>query len=260
MDTYKIIPLCLGRIWRPRSNMVYGSGDDTVTAYPLISYYIEGNGHQIIVDTGGTAPNGEKWMPYERKSDEGMEAQLKKTGVDPGDIDTVILTHLHWDHAGNNGLFANAKFYVQRLECEDLNRPGVDTAVVSKTSYIPVDGDKELYPGIRLILAPGHSAGMQCVLVSVAQGRYLLTGDLIPLYENWEADPKIPNGGMYDLEVITESIRKVEKICDQILPGHDGRVFERLVMKKTVRGNERSVVPKSPEQWKRLKIAPEYYE
>ena len=43
MDTYKIIPLCLGRIWRPRSNMVYGSGDDTVTAYPLISYYIEGN-------------------------------------------------------------------------------------------------------------------------------------------------------------------------------------------------------------------------
>ena len=236
MDTYKIIPLCLGHIQRPRSNMVYGCGDDTVTTYPLISYYIEGNGHKIIVDTGGTAPDGEKWMPYERKSNESMEMQLKKIDVDPMDIDTVILTYLHWDHAGNNGLFANAKFYVQRLECADLNQPGVDTAVVSKTSYIPVDGDKELYPGIRLILAPGHSAGMQCVLVSAGQGRYLLTGDLIPLYENWEADPKIPNGGMYDLEVITESIRKVEKICDHILPGHDNIVFERLCHEATVKG------------------------
>lgn len=74
------------------------------------------------------------------------------------------------------------------------------------------------------------------MLVSAGQGRYLLTGDLIPLYENWEADPKIPNGGMYDLEVITESIRKVEKICDHILPGHDNIVFERLCHEATVKG------------------------
>ena len=197
-----------------------------MTEYPLISYYLEGKDHKIIVDTGGTAPDGRRWMPYERTEKQSMEVQLERLGVDPLDIDTVILTHLHWDHAGNNGLFSRAVFYVQRLECADYNQPGVDVGTMSQTQYTPVDGDLELYPGIALILTPGHSVGSQCVLVSTEDGDRLLTGDLAPTYENWEAQPKIPNGGMYDYDIIMKSMRKAEKICSHILPGHDSRVFE----------------------------------
>lgn len=225
MSIYKVIPLCLGHIQRPKTNMVYNCGDTTLTDFPLISYYLESAEHKIIVDTGGTAPDGKKWMPYQRRDQESMESQLAAIHVDPKDIDTVILTHLHWDHAGNNELFTNAKFYVQKKECEDFHQPGVDAEVVARTEYTLVDGDVELYPGIQLILAPGHSPGMQCVLVSTDSGKKMIMGDLIPMYENWEAEPKIPNGGFYDLEVIRNSVKKTAGLCDEILPGHDHKVF-----------------------------------
>ena len=222
---YKITPLCLGHIQRPKTNMIYQCGDSSIQDFPLIAFYLENDEHKIRVDTGGTAPDGKKWMPYQRSDNESMEAQLAAIRVDPKEIDTVILTHLHWDHAGNNTLFPNAIFYAQRFECENLEQPGVDVFEVSKTVYMPVDGDTILFPGIRLVLTPGHSRGSQCVIVDTIDGEVGITGDLIPTYENWEADPKIPNGGNYDIEIITKSIEKIGHLCKKILPGHDNKVF-----------------------------------
>ena len=222
---YKITPLCLGHIQRPKTNMIYQCGDSAIQDFPLIAFYLENDEHKIMVDTGGTAPDGKKWMPYQRSDNESMEAQLAAIRVDPKEIDTVILTHLHWDHAGNNTLFPNAIFYAQRFECENLEQPGVDVFEVSKTVYMPVDGNTILFPGIRLVLTPGHSRGSQCVIVDTIDGEVGITGDLIPTYENWEADPKIPNGGNYDIEIITKSIEKIGHLCKKILPGHDNKVL-----------------------------------
>ena len=196
---YKITPLCLGHIQRPKTNMIYQCGDSAIQDFPLIAFYLENDEHKIMVDTGGTAPDGKKWMPYQRSDNESMEAQLAAIRVDPKEIDTVILTHLHWDHAGNNTLFPNAIFYAH--------------------------GDTILFPGIRLVLTPGHSKGSQCVIVDTIDGEVGITGDLIPTYENWEADPKIPNGGNYDIEIITKSVEKIGHLCKKILPGHDNKVL-----------------------------------
>ena len=149
------------------------------------------------------------------------------------DIDIVLLTHLHWDHASNNHLFPNARFVVQQKEYSFLTAPepeakrGYDPDLVLQTEYELVDGDSDITPGISVILAPGHSVGMQCIVVDTKIGKYILGGDLITLFENWEAVPHIPNGVHYDLEVMLESLEKIDRIDGIVLPGHDQEVFNR---------------------------------
>jgi glyoxylase-like metal-dependent hydrolase (beta-lactamase superfamily II) len=174
-------------------------------------------------------------MPYERPKEQDLDAALAAIGVKPEAIDTVILTHLHWDHASNNGLFPKAKFYVQKLEYEQIGDPGVTDipgfilTLVRRTQYELLDGDMEVCEGISVALTPGHTRGHQCVLVDTAAGNYIIGGDLVTLLENWNHDPKIPNGGYYDLDVITESMKKMAGISGTMLPGHDFEVLKKKV-------------------------------
>jgi glyoxylase-like metal-dependent hydrolase (beta-lactamase superfamily II) len=141
---------------------------------------------------------------------------------------------LHWDHASNNRYFRNARFIVQKTEYEHAIAPiegkkGYEADLVKQTEYEFVEGDVEIIPGISVVLAPGHSAGMQCVAVDTAAGPYIIAGDLVPLFENWEASPRIPNGSLEDMDAILKSLDKVSEIGGAILPGHDPRVFDKAV-------------------------------
>ena len=233
--TYTIHPLHVGTIRRKKENMSYGCGDQTPTNFPLIVWYLAGGGRNLLVDTGGSAPDGVHWMPYEREADQRPDLVLRKLGVAPEEISGILLTHLHWDHAGNNQRFPNAERFVQRLEYETLVRageaglPGFERELALHGHYTLLEGDCAPLPGIRCYLTPGHTAGSQCIEVSTAQGPYLLGGDLITLFENWTAVPHIPNGGYYDLDVMRTSLDKVEALGCTVLPGHDFKVFEHSV-------------------------------
>lgn len=233
MNTFTIRPLRLGTIQRKKENMAYQCGINEVMDFPLISFYLEGAGHKIIVDTGGSVPDGQKWQPYFRSENENLDQALLKIGVSPAEIDLVILTHLHWDHAGNNHLFPNARFIVQKREydyilaSEPKVKAGFEVDLIMNTKYESIVGDCEIIPGISVILTPGHTTGMQCVVVETTSGKYILGGDLITLYENWEAVPHVAGGVHYDLDVIRESMEKVDKLHGIVLPGHDQKVFER---------------------------------
>ena len=228
MACYTITPLHLGTITRKKSNMVFGA-DDTPTEFPLIAFLLEGDGRKLLVDTGGTAPDGVRWMPYVRPEGESLPAALAAAGAKPEEIEAVIFTHLHWDHAGNNGVLPNARFYVQRTELEPLqagDQPGYDRPLVLQSSYELLDGDtEEFLPGLSVLLTPGHSVGGQCIVVQTQSGPVVLTGDLIPTYENMEKN--VPNGGHYDLEVISASMARVKALGLSILPGHDAAVLHR---------------------------------
>ena len=230
MPCYMIQPMRLGTILRKKSNMIYHCGSDAMTAFPLIAFYLEGEGHKILVDTGGSAPDGVHWMPYARQADERLERALRKIGVCPEEIDTVLLTHLHWDHAGNNRALPNARFLVQKLEYDFLaspgEKPGFERELALQSSYELLEGDCAVFDGISVVLTPGHSVGSQCVLVDTAQGRKIIAGDLFPTYENWRANPKIPNGGFYDLRVIQSSMEKIGALGYDILPGHEAGIFD----------------------------------
>lgn len=90
-------------------------------------------------------------------------------------------THLHFDHCGGNHLFAGTPIYVQRRELEDARGEGytipewVDPPGVS---YVEVDGEHELLPGVRLVPAPGHSRGLQVVVVETGARPIVVGGDV----------------------------------------------------------------------------------
>jgi glyoxylase-like metal-dependent hydrolase (beta-lactamase superfamily II) len=125
---------------------------------------------------------------------------------------------------------------VQQKEYDYLTAPdpaakaGYEPDLVLRTEYELVDGDIDIIPGISVVLAPGHSMGMQCVVVETRAGKYVLGGDLITLFENWEAEPHVPNGVFYDLNIMLESLEKINRINGTVLPGHDEEVFNRSII------------------------------
>ena len=235
MSKYEIKPLHLGDITRPKSNMIYGYEGKEVYDFPLIAYYLEGE-HRILVDTGGSPPEsamGRKAAPYKRSREQEIDSALGAIGVSPADIEYVILTHLHWDHAANNHFFPNAVLYCQRAELEGLEnsenaKKGYDLDYIKGFEYELIDGDKQLFSGVSVILAPGHTPGMQCVAVDTHEGKALLSGDLITLRESLSYDPPRFNALLYSdsaFGLAQESFDKVLAVSKNMFPGHDPGVL-----------------------------------
>jgi glyoxylase-like metal-dependent hydrolase (beta-lactamase superfamily II) len=101
-------------------------------------------------------------------------------------------------------------------------------------SFDIVQGDKEIVPGISLILTPGHTPGSQGVLVESSAGAVFVAGDTLPLFENRLGTPRhpfpLPNGVYTDIEAYYRTFARLADIENEariILPGHDPAVFDR---------------------------------
>ena len=229
---YRVYPIHVGTIIRPKSNMIYMKGEDIRCEFPLIIWYVTDGKRNILVDTGGTPPDG-RYMPYACPQEQYPEVALRAAGVDPDAVTDVILTHLHWDHAGNNHLFKNAVFYVQRKELQYAAAPlkvhegSYDKQIIFETTYRILDGDSDILDGISVITTPGHSPGSQSVIVRTCSGAYVLAGDLIGLYECMEYDPMAINSIHTDLFSYYKSLDRIKRMGCSVLPGHDFRVLDK---------------------------------
>lgn len=235
MAKYKIYPMHVGDLQRQKSNLLFMKYPGEKVLFPLICWYITDGERHIMVDTGETPPDG-RWQPSYRTPEQNPAQVLKRMGVDPLSITEVIFTHLHWDHAGNNHLFPNAKFYVQKDEIRDAAAPELkifagsyDYEQIFKTRYNVVDGDCQILDGIRVIKTPGHSMGSQSVIIDTEKGEYLLAGDLIGMFECMDFEPWVANSLHINLLDYYNSFEKVRKTGAFILPGHDYKVFEHAV-------------------------------
>jgi N-acyl homoserine lactone hydrolase len=130
---------------------------------PLNVHVIDHPDARVLVDTGIT-----ELHPAVADLDPRIQP-LSEQNFDLAGIDIVVNTHLHFDHCGGNHVFAGRPIYVQRRELDDARseenytiREWVDAPGVR---YAPVDGEHELLPGLRLVPAPGHTRGMQVVVV-----------------------------------------------------------------------------------------------
>jgi glyoxylase-like metal-dependent hydrolase (beta-lactamase superfamily II) len=235
MPSIKIHPLKVGCITRQTANFGYGLDPGKIIDVPVIAWYIEGSDKRILVDTGGGEPSKvhPRLNPYRREEDQSIENALKKIGVVCGDIDIVIATHLHWDHSAGNGMFPKAKIIVQEEELRSARSPFPIFAhayikkIIEDINYTIISGDKEIANGIQVILTPGHTYGLQGVLVEGSEKRYFIAGDTFGLFRNLESDPPLISGVYVDLQKYYESLKKISKLSAFILPGHDFRVFER---------------------------------
>lgn len=249
MPNYSIRPLDVGQFPKiDKSIMTYMLGFGELIRVPIVMWAIEGAKERILVDTGSGDP--QRSLKYHRPLEQ-FEMQhprfaLERIGWNPEDVELVVFTHLHWDHCGNNHLFRRAEFIVQEEEVRYATSPLPVHAVAYETPLIGtsplwvetasqfkmIRGDGELGPGLSLVLLPGHSPGSQGVLVETEEGPYIIAGDCIPLYENWNGDrheKHIPSGVHTDLFSCYQSFKKLEEIGAVILPGHDIHIFDKPV-------------------------------
>src|SRR5262249_58855049 len=138
------------------------------TRWPVYVHVVDHPDARVLVDTGMT-----ELRPEVADMDPQL-SPLSEQAFDLAGVDIVVNTHLHFDHCGGNHLFAGKPIYVQRLELDDARskddytiREWVDAPGVQ---YVPVDGELELLPGLRLIPAPGHTRGSQMVIVETGGG------------------------------------------------------------------------------------------
>jgi hypothetical protein len=138
---------------------------------------------------GGGGPRFEKVRP--------IEDGLGRLGLEPSDIDTIILTHLHGDHVELAHKFPKASFIVQRAELDFARQPRrISSAIPYRKEFFGglkfevIDGDKEILPGIKVLLTPGHSPGGQSVAIRTSKGVAVITG-FCCIRENFEPQQTI---------------------------------------------------------------------
>ena len=244
MSTFQLIPLRCGHIVNhPIAAFLYRTpcGDTRIDA-PCIAWLLRSHSRTILVDTG---PGPRSLAPQHYRPgdpDDLLPLELARHGVDPLDIDLVILTHLHNDHVGGAIHFPNAVFHVQEQELREavwpvpfqrpiyeINQRGRVPAWVHILDRVQaLDGDSPILPGVSTVTLPGHTSGSQGVLVDTKAGPHLLPGDLVPLQQNWpgtSATP-IPNGNHTDLYAYERSFRRVAALGATVLASHDPRVFD----------------------------------
>ena len=143
---------------------------------PVYVHVIDHPAARVLVDTGMT-----ELHPLVADLDP-RPRPLSTQELDLTGIDIVVNTHLHFDHCGGNVLFPGTPIYVQRQELEDARheedytiREWVDAPDLR---YVPVDGELELLPGVRLVPAPGHTRGTQVVVVESGGRTAVIGGDV----------------------------------------------------------------------------------
>jgi N-acyl homoserine lactone hydrolase len=142
--------------------------------WPGFSDTIEHPDGLILVDTGmidSTPELDEQWSPTPHP----MPYDLVRR------VAVVINTHLHFDHCGGNRLFPGMPIHVQRRELADARRDGYtirEWVDFPGATYVEHEGEVEILPGVRLVPAPGHSAGHQIVVVETDEGPVVLAGDV----------------------------------------------------------------------------------
>lgn len=160
--------------------------------------------HCVLVDTGVGSKEPERIKDHYGLGTSQLARELRSRGLSPKDVTEVVLTHLHFDHAGGSTrldrsgvavpTFPSATYYIQRSAWEEAVSPnerskasyhGDDMLPLKKADRVCLlDGDAEVVPGVRVKVTGGHTQGHQMVLVNYGGERVAFLGDVVPTHHH----------------------------------------------------------------------------
>ncbi|HUS95775.1 MAG TPA: N-acyl homoserine lactonase family protein [Hyphomicrobiaceae bacterium] len=195
----------------------------------------------IVVDVGFGKAEGEKrGRTFLRCPTDG----LRLIGIEADEVQDVVITHMHYDHAGNLALFPNAKFHIQDAELSYVTGRAMTHKRLRHSFALPDvlqivtmlygdrvvfhDGSEELFPGVVTHPFPGHSRGLQSLAVNTARGTVIVASDAAHYYESFMDE--LAFSTHEDVFKMLEGYRKLRKLAPtdaHIIPGHDPEVLKR---------------------------------
>jgi glyoxylase-like metal-dependent hydrolase (beta-lactamase superfamily II) len=242
-DAYEILALKYAELAQRKRFESFIGADDHDQPHPIDYYvWVIRNGHRtIVVDTGFDAVEGAR---RGRRVVRSPAAALEHIGVAAGNVDQVIVTHLHYDHAGTLTAFPKARFHLQAAEMAYATGPCmahahlrhpftvehicemVKNVYSGRVSFH--DGDAQIAPGVTVHKIGGHSRGLQCVRVATANGPVVLASDASHFYENFEMGKVFPV--TVDIADVLAGYQRIVALAGsprRVVPGHDPLVLQR---------------------------------
>jgi glyoxylase-like metal-dependent hydrolase (beta-lactamase superfamily II) len=180
----------------------------------------------ILVDTGCGGPD--ELLRYFHVVNRTVADALADHGLAPIDVTTVINTHLHFDHCGQNPAFKHARLMVQREEHERIFRERdevTDWIEASDTQFELIDGDVTLAADLRIATTPGHTSGHQSVIATTELGTELFIGDAAYTRAIWNHPDmaKLPDGQAADADAWHDSLTNLKTLAPaEVHFCHDG--------------------------------------
>lgn len=222
-------------------NFIATDAHDVAMPIDFYVWVIRNDQRTIVVDTGF---DHEEAARRDRQITRLPREGLSMLGIDSGTVEDVIISHLHYDHAGTLDHFPRAKFHIQDLEvgyatgrhmCESTFRDVYSVHhVTSLVEHLYAgrvvfhDGDEVIAPGVVVHHIGGHTMGMQCVSVATKRGTVVLAVDAAHFYENMEKPSPFPLVySVADMLRGFHTMRNMATSPKHVIPGHDPLVMQR---------------------------------
>jgi len=196
--------------------------------------------HTVVIDTGfdAAAARRRKRQLLREPGD-----ALRLLGIDCDRVEDVIITHLHYDHAGNLPLFPRARFHLQESEMAFATGPHMAHAFFAHAYELEAvlsmvrlvygarvqfhRGDAEIVPGITVHHVGGHTHGLQVVRVWTALGWVVLASDAAHYLANMTSGRPFPI--VADVMQMTAGWARLRELASRpeyVIPGHDPLVMQ----------------------------------
>ena len=229
-----------GPFTRPVAKVLWNSDWEKEIKINYYIWVVKGKNETFVVDSGVAPPLAEEMGLHGYVNPVHVLARI---GINASNIKKVVITHIHFDHANGIELFPHATFYIQEKEFNFwtkhplskkppflmLSAPdrNVHLAKLEGTErLVLLRGDQGLLPGIELLLAPGHTPGLQAVAVNTIKGTAIVGSDCAHIFRNYEEE--IPSCFITDMiawmKTYDKLKRKVSSV-DLLFPGHDMKML-----------------------------------